>query len=97
MKMVIREEKGMATWKLNNPHCKVPWPTRQQLFDLIYAKENRPLLAFFVIALEDEKSETHRHYHILIRLKEKAKRTIDQANGLIRLGKNIYFNFILIS
>ncbi len=88
----------METWKKNNPDRPVPWPTRQELFDMIYAKANRPLLALFVVALEDEKSPTLRHYHILIRLKEKAKRTVDQVLEWFKPSrKNSYFNLNLIS
>jgi hypothetical protein len=76
--VVIRDHESMARFR-STSETVVEWPTRQQVFDLIYNRKNNPKLAFFVVALEDENDVDLRHFHILINLKENAKCTISQV------------------
>ncbi len=65
----------MTVHKEKNPNDPVSWPTRQQVFDLIYTKENKHKLGLFVVAQESYEHEDLRHFHILLRLKDDSKMT----------------------
>jgi hypothetical protein len=77
--IVIRDEETMPRFRSTNMPV-VEWPTRQQVFDIIY-QEHSNKCEFFVVALEREHEIDHRHFHILICLKNKSahKQTINQV------------------